>query len=506
MTNWRDGAHPEAGGAEVACEQLARQFVSRGWRVVYLTAAVAGRPSAEDVGGVRIVRRGGRLSVYLWALIWLLRHRDQVSAVVDSQNGVPFFTPLVVRRQTPVVLLLHHVHQDQFGMHFGPGTARVGRWLEGPFTRAVYGRRAIVTVSASTRQQVRLRLALRGDITVAPPGNDVTAAPLSGPVPSHPGPSHPGPSHPGPPSHPVPSRNGHAPGGQRRARSEPERIVYVGRLVPHKRVHMLVQMMPELLARKPRLELHIVGDGPSRQDLGELVSELGLSSSVKVYGAVPAAERDELMGTAWMSVNTSAAEGWCLSVLEANALGVPVLGLRRPGLSDSIRDGETGWLVDDEAELVAATLRALDELATPGAAEVWAERARAWACRFKWEEMAQRVEVALVAEQGRLAHERDDRRDRSDVATVVHLPRQLVPPLWSQMFRVSDTAMEDGCGLVVMLRGTDTAAARTALLRSGLPALVADDPSVRYSVARPADHVALTCPGAHSDEIVLTGP
>ena len=88
-------------------------------------------------------------------------------------------------------------------------------------------------------------------------------------------------------------------------------------------------------------------------------ADLGLGGSVIFHGSIPGPARDELLATAWMSVNASAAEGWGLSVVEANALGVPVLAVRRPGLQDSIQDGETGWLVEDESELAGAACRIL---------------------------------------------------------------------------------------------------------------------------------------------------
>ncbi len=96
VTNWRDRKHTLAGGAELVCERLAREFVERGHDVVLLTSAVAGEPRKEQVDGYWIVRRGGRWSVYLWVLLWMLLYRKYIRGVIDSQNGIPFFTPLVV--------------------------------------------------------------------------------------------------------------------------------------------------------------------------------------------------------------------------------------------------------------------------------------------------------------------------------------------------------------------------------------------------------------------------
>ncbi len=474
ITNWRDLDHPDAGGAEVVCENLAASYARQGDRVVYLTAGVAGRPRSEERNGYHIIRRGNRFTVYLWALAWLAWHRRDVRAVIDSQNGIPFFTPVAVRRRTPVVLLLHHVHQNQMAAGLPGPLAKIGMFLEGPASRLVYGQRAIVAVSPSTRQEIRQTLRLRGAITVAPPGLDKAPAAAA-----------------------------------RRAKGP--RIVCVGRLTAHKRTGLILEMMPQLLSEFPDLELHIVGDGSCREELQEAAANLGLGGSVVFHGSIPGLARDELLATAWMSVNASAAEGWGLSVVEANALGVPVLAVRRPGLQDSIQDGETGWLVDDESELAGAAGRILDELADPEAALAWSQRARDWASCFSWDDMARRIKRTLLVERERLASGKAERRPQSDAVTLLHLPRRLVPGGWNPRLRVADWIVDRPDGMVFVLTGTDTEMARTAMVRSGLPDHVASDPQVTYTVARPAD---LMLPGrlasgtghdAYTDDLAPAG-
>ena len=62
--NWRDLAHPRAGGAEVYLQSVAREWVRRGHQVTVFSAAVDGRPAEEFADGVRVIRRGGRIGVY----------------------------------------------------------------------------------------------------------------------------------------------------------------------------------------------------------------------------------------------------------------------------------------------------------------------------------------------------------------------------------------------------------------------------------------------------------
>ena len=101
----------------MVCERLARSFAQRGYEVVLLSAAVAGESRSERMDGYKVIRRGSRFTVYPWALLWLALHRNQIVGVIDSQNGIPFFSPLVVRPRTPVLMLLHHIHQEQFALY-----------------------------------------------------------------------------------------------------------------------------------------------------------------------------------------------------------------------------------------------------------------------------------------------------------------------------------------------------------------------------------------------------
>ena len=61
--------------------------------------------------------------MYPRILGWLLAHRWSFDAVLDCQNGIPFFTPCVLPRGVPVLCVVHHVHTAQFGLHFPPWLA-----------------------------------------------------------------------------------------------------------------------------------------------------------------------------------------------------------------------------------------------------------------------------------------------------------------------------------------------------------------------------------------------
>src|SRR5439155_24160768 len=139
-------------------------------KVTYLTARGPGQSAGRVSGSLRMVRRGGRWTVYFWALLWLLRNRNRIDGVVDCQNGIPFFSPLVLSRRVLVVLVMHHVHDAQFFVHFPPWLARIGSWLEGPGARWAYRNAVTVAVSPSTVRAMRTRLRWLGPSFVVPNG------------------------------------------------------------------------------------------------------------------------------------------------------------------------------------------------------------------------------------------------------------------------------------------------------------------------------------------------
>src|SRR4051794_20746463 len=92
--NWKDLAHPAAGGAEVFTEGFARELVKRGHEVTLFTSSVVARAVDESIEGVRIIRRGGRFSVYREARrFWQSDGEGNFDVVIDEVNTRPFLTP-----------------------------------------------------------------------------------------------------------------------------------------------------------------------------------------------------------------------------------------------------------------------------------------------------------------------------------------------------------------------------------------------------------------------------
>lgn len=364
VLNWKDPWHPDAGGAEVYAWQVARDLVTAGAEVTFVTARPDGQRADEVRDGIRIIRVGGRWSIYPRVLGWLARRRRQFDAVVDCQNGIPFFSPAVLPADVPVVCVIHHVHDRQFRLYFGPIIGRFGAWLEGPVARRVYRRGVTLAVSPSTAVAVRDRLRWAGPVVVVPNGADASSPPAGG-----------------------------------GARDVQPRLVCVGRVTRHKRVDLVLDAVDQLRAQRPDLRLDIVGGGPDVATIRRQVDERGLTDVVTVHGHLPSAERDALLGTAWLHVAGSWGEGWGLVVVEAAAAGLPTVAFDVDGLRDAVRPGRTGWLVsegEDPASNLAAGLdRALNCLAVPAEADRMAAECRQWSGAFRWADTGQRVRAVL---------------------------------------------------------------------------------------------------------------
>jgi glycosyltransferase involved in cell wall biosynthesis len=449
ICNWRDSAHPRSGGAEVYCEQLARQLAFLGADVTFLTSRPPGAAPREHTDFGEIIRLGRTFTTYPLVLAWLAWHHRNIDGVIDSENGIPYFSPLVVGRSIPVILLVHHVHQDQFSIYFPPVLSSIARWLERRGTAWVYGRRPICAVSPSTRAAIRRSLAVRGRVFVAPNGVRL----------------------------PDLSRR------SRVDRSVAPRIVCVGRLVRHKRVDVLVRLIPRLCEDFPNLTVDIVGEGPERPGLEKLSQELGLETVVHFHGRVDDDSRDRIVKSAWLSVTPSAGEGWALSVMEAAVLGVPSVAMSVPGLQDSIRHRTTGWLCDAEECLALTVARALEILRDPEEAAQWSLRCQEWAVRFSWERAASLIHSVMSSETERLANRYEDRRRRNDATTVVGLtPNTAGAEVISRLRRTDQLRVHEG-RIELLLANADEMDAEVALSRIGLPLETVSE----TRIARPVD-------------------
>ncbi len=348
--NWRDTKSAYAGGAETYVQSLASRWVKDGHAVTLFTSNDGHLPQNGETDGVRIIRRGGFYAVYVIASLYYLFHfRGKFDAIVDSENGIPFFTPLYAKE--PVYCLVHHIHQEVFRKSLVWPLSSLACFLEKDLMPLVYRNCNFITVSDSSKQAMEKHRITMKDIQVVNPGIDIDFL--------------------------TPGEKAVVP-----------TVSYIGRLKEHKSVHVLIKAFKEVLKNVPTAQLIIAGDGEEEDALKELAKKLHLESSVAFCGRVSEEEKRDILRKSWVFVTPSMIEGWGITTIEANACGTPVIASDVSGLRDSVRDGETGVLVaHGRADLLAAKIT--EVLRDASLREFLSRNALQWAGNFGWQRSSQ---------------------------------------------------------------------------------------------------------------------
>ena len=315
--SWRDTHNPEGGGAERYLEKMAQGLVERGVRVTIFCAAHAAAPPDEVVDGVRFIRRGSKLTVYSEGFRALARGRlGHVDVVVDVQNGLPFFTRAATR--APVVVLVHHVHREQWPVVYPGLVGRVGWAIEHGLAPRLYRSCQYVAVSRATRDELVPLGVDRRRVAVVHNGTD----PI---VPTGVGKS----------AHPT--------------------LAVVGRLVPHKQVEHAIDAALALRDDHPDLRLHVVGSGWWEAELHRYAADRGAGDTVVFEGHVDENRKHEVYEQAWALALPSLKEGWGLVVGEAGMHRTPTVAYRSAGgTRESIAHDVSGLLGDEPRDFVDA--------------------------------------------------------------------------------------------------------------------------------------------------------
>lgn len=322
--NWRDTANPEGGGSERYVENMARGLAAQGHRVTIACAMYPGAARDEVIDGVRFVRRGTKLDIYVRTFLAILFGRyGKIDRVVDVQNGLPFFTRLATRK--PVIVLVHHVHREQWPVVYPGLIGRIGWFIESQVSPRLYRKCRYVAVSIATKVELTELGVDRDRITVVHNGND--PAPLVG---IH--------------------------------RSASPHISVVGRLVPHKQVEHAIDAAAAMLAEHPDLVVDVVGAGWWDEELHTYAERAGVADHVVFHGFVDDLAKHELLAQSWVMALPSLKEGWGIVVGEAGGHATPTVAYRSAGgTTESIDDKDSGLLVDTPTEFTEALRTLIDD-------------------------------------------------------------------------------------------------------------------------------------------------
>jgi glycosyltransferase involved in cell wall biosynthesis len=367
IVNWQDRHNPQAGGAEIHLHEIFGRLAGRGHDVALLASGWKGAARHATVDGIDVHRVGGRHSFALHAARYYRRRlrRRSYELLIEDLNKIPLFVPAWTRR--PVVLLVHHLFGRTAFSEASLPIATATWLLEKPLARA-YRDVPVQAVSESTAADLAERGFRRAGIRVIPNGVDTDFyAPAAG----------------------LP-------------RFDEPTVLYLGRLKRYKRIDLIVRAVAALRDRGVPLRLRIGGRGSHEPELRRLVAALRLDDRVDFAGFVSEEEKRQLFRRCWVHVLTSEKEGWGISNLEAAACGTPTVASDSPGLRDSVRHGETGFLVP-HGDVEALADRLAEVLGDARLRERLGTGARRFAEYYAWDRAADETEAHLSEVLGRCA-------------------------------------------------------------------------------------------------------
>src|SRR3989344_2203265 len=348
VLNWRDVKHSWAGGSEIYILELAKRWVSRGHSVTLFCGQDQEKilKPFEKISGVNVYRKGSRFTVYFWAAYYyFVKFRKQTDTIVDTENGIPFFTPLYSLK--PKACIVFHVHKNQWFYEFKFPYNIIGYLIERVLFPVVYSRTRIVAISKTTMEDL-VKIGFkpkRISIIYSGVEKKVARFPLL------------------------------------KKFSKPT-IIYLGRIKKYKRINLLIKIMPQILKHTPKARLVIAGWGTEAPFIIDSVMKGNTHRHIDILGPVSEAEKRKLLSKSWLFVNPSIGEGWSIAVIEANLHGTPAVSFRVSGLSESIQNEKTGFLVQNEKELVEKINLILSDNKKREDMSILAKK---WAESFSWD-------------------------------------------------------------------------------------------------------------------------
>ncbi|MGH7703025.1 MAG: glycosyltransferase family 4 protein, partial [Gemmatimonadales bacterium] len=366
LVNWQDRENPFAGGAEVHLFEVYRRLALGGHRVRLLCSGWRGASRRASVDGVEVHRVGGRRS---FALLGRGVFRRAVAAeppdvVVENINKLPFF--LAGLTAAPFCVLVNHLFGAVAFQQADPFSAALVWLAERPIPWA-YRRAEFQAVSESTRDDLVGRGVPAERVRVIHSGVDSRAL------------------------RPDPAV----------LRTVTPTFLYLGRLKRYKRVDLALRALARTRETRADVSLDIAGTGDDRPRLERLAASLGLGDAVRFRGFVGEAEKLRLFRSTWANLYSSPKEGWGMTNIEAAACGTPSLVSDSPGLRDSVKHGEGGFLVP-HGDPGALAARMLELAGDPGLVARLGLGARRFAEWLSWERAAEQTEAhlrELVAER-----------------------------------------------------------------------------------------------------------
>ena len=347
ILNWRDPKNPKAGGAEIVTINHAKAWVRAGHKITWFASGFKDSLRRETIEGVNVVRRGNSFSVYLFAPFYYLFGGEKFDLVVDEIHGLPFLTPLYVRK--PKIAFIHEVAQEIWNYMYPFPFNYFGRFLEkiyfGLYRNILFWTDAPSTIDDLIKFGIKRKLCM----AIPCPIENKTLDRL-----------------------PI-------------KESRPT-FIFVSRIVKMKGIEEVLEAFAQIKKERKNAKLWIAGGGEEAyiSKLREKVLGFGIRESVTFFGQVSNQKKLELLRKAHILLHASVREGWGLVVLEAASQGTPTIAYNVSGLRDSVRNGKTGIIISENNPKELAK-EAILLLADKEKYKTFQENGMAWVKNLTWE-------------------------------------------------------------------------------------------------------------------------
>jgi len=347
ILNWRDPKNPKSGGAEIVTQEFAKGWVNKGNDVTWFTSRFTGSKPLESIDGIKIVRTGNYFAVFFYAFLYFMRHKNEIDIVIDQIHGIPFFTPLYVRK--PIIAFIHEVANEIWDYMYPFPINKIGKFLE-PLYLSFYKKTQFWTDANSTCEEL---------VGYGIPKKNCTAINL----PAN-----------NPPLTKLPEKE------------KNPTFIFTSRVVPMKGIEEVIRAFFFIVKKDSTSQLWIVGTGDASyiEKIKQSIAEHKLESHVTFFGRLTNDKKLELMSKAHILLHASVKEGWGLVVIEAASQGTPSVVYNVAGLRDSVKHNETGIVLYENSPQLMAEV-SFDLLYNKQKYHLFQKNCLQWAASLTWE-------------------------------------------------------------------------------------------------------------------------
>lgn len=352
IINWQDIKNPFGGGAEVHLHEIFKRIVALGHEVTLLCCEVDNLPKNEVIDGIKVIRHGNRNTFNFGVKKYYLDNfaNSDFDIIIDDVNKIPFYTPKYVSK--PLMGISHHFFGTSIFKEANPIVA-LYVYISEYLMKFLYNKTPFAVVSESTLDEFKRKGFDTSKYRIIYNAIDTNQFTF-----------------------------------ELTPKEDILTITYFGRLKKYKSIQHLLLAYSKIKSKIPESQLYIIGRGDYESELKKLAKELNIEDNIKFWGFVDEVTKLKLLAKSHIVVNTSIKEGWGITNIETNACGTPVISANSPGLRDSVKVGQSGYLyeygnIQDLSEKLLKLIndgKLLNQLSL-GAIQ--------WAKNFSWDKSAE---------------------------------------------------------------------------------------------------------------------